>query len=133
MTRRLFSFFFFVFCTFSSIKVFAQNYEIDIPEGFELIDTDDDGKGFMFFSSSALTYCVIRESSEYKSAQQALSSSIEKLKARASVKNIFCCKNGTCSRNSDERNKRHSHCHLLWRENSDFGGDLRFNRGFDKC
>ena len=89
MTRRLFSFIFFVFCTFSSIKVFAQNYEIDIPEGFDLIDTDDDGKGFMFFSSSALTYCVIRESSEYKSAQQALSSSIEKLKARASVKNIF--------------------------------------------
>lgn len=86
MARRLFFVFLLIFQIFSFS--YAQNYEIDIPEEFELLDSDDDGKGFMLFNQSAKTFCVIRESAEYRSAEQALSAMIQKMGAKAAIKRI---------------------------------------------
>ena len=91
MTRRFFVFCFIlsIFFTFSSINILhaqSYNYQLDIPEGFEMIDQDADGKGFMFYNQLSSTFCVIRIASEYRNATEALSTLLKKMGANGSVK-----------------------------------------------
>ena len=89
MASRFYIFLFIIaFFSINSITAQDFNYQLDIPEGFEMVDQDDDGRGYMFFNQMSNTFCVIRIANEYRNATEALSTLLKKMGAKGNIKAV---------------------------------------------